>query len=201
MPVKPSEEEEKHFHRENERLLANMRGEVLADKETRERWARIAQAVGSQDLSIGHRLEDLGFDAETAGVLFLCPLVEVAWADGKVGYEEAYKLVDELRRRGMRATSAAYDFLSKLTLQRPSEEFFDGCNLVIQDLLKEMSGEEREEKITTLTQLCEEIASASRGFFGFGPKVSKEERDAIAEIIQELDLEHSPKAAELLSKL
>ncbi len=201
MPVKPSEEEEKHFHRENERLLANMRGEVLADKETRERWAKITAAVGSQDLSIGHRLEELGFDAETAGVLFLCPLVEVAWADGKVGYEEAYQLVEELRKRGMRTTSAAYDFLSKLTLQRPSREFFDGCNVVIRDLLNEMHGNEREEKVSSLTELCARVAEASRGFFGFGPKVSKEERDTIAEIIKELDLEQSARTAELLSKL
>ncbi len=201
MPVKPSEPEERHFQKENERLLANMRGEVLADKETRERWARIAAAVGSQDLSIGHRLEDLGFTEETAGVLFLCPLVEVAWADGKVGYEEAVKLVDELRKRGMRASGPAYEFLSKLTLERPSQDFFDGCNLVIRELLNQLPEEERQSKATSLAELCAQVAEASRGFFGFGPKVSKEEREAIAEIVQELGLEASPKTAEILSRL
>ncbi len=201
MPVKPSEPEERHFQKENERLLANLRGEVLADKETRERWARIAAAVGSKDLSLGHRLEDLGFTEETAGVLFLCPLVEVAWADGKVGYEEAYQLVEELRKRGMRATGPAYDFLSKITLERPSDEFFDGCNLVIRELLNELPEEEREQKATNLAELCAQIAEASRGFFGFGPKVTKEEREALADIVQELGLDASPTTKEILKKL
>lgn len=201
MPVKPSEEEEKHFHEHNQRLIANMKGEELADRETRERWAQISAAVGTEDLTIGHRLEDLGFTAETVPVLFFCPLVEVAWADGKVGYEESYKIVDELRKKGIRATSAAYEFLSKITLTRPTDQFFDGCNLVIKELLSEMAGDDREKQITSLAELCAEVAGASRGFFGFGPKVSDDERDVIQDIIAALDLETSPKAVEILKKL
>ena len=195
------EEEQKQFHQEEERLLAKMRGEDQASKEQRERWAQISAAVGSEDLTVGHRLEDLGFDKDTAAVLMFTPLVEVAWADGKVGYEESYKIVDEVRSRGIKATSAAYEFLSKITLQRPAPEFFDGCNAVIRDLLAEMSGDNREKQIGTLAELCAEVARASRGFFGFGPAVSPEERDAIGDIIKELDLEQSDKAVEILKKL
>ena len=201
MPNKPSEEEEKHFQQEHQRLMADLKGEEQASKEERETWGAIALAVGSNKLAIGHKLATLGFNAETAAILFFSPLVEVAWADGKVGYEESYKIVDEVRSRGIRATSAAYEFLSQMTLERPKPEWFHGCNEVIRALLQDMSGSERDKNISSLTALCAEVANASRGFFGFGPKVSPEEKNVIKDIISELGLEESNKAKDILKKL
>jgi len=70
------------------------------------------------DLEVGRRLIELGFNTDTARILFFIPLIEVAWADGKIGYEESYRIVDVVRHRGIRATSAAYDFLSQLTIHQ-----------------------------------------------------------------------------------
>jgi hypothetical protein len=201
MSVKPSEEEEKYFKTEDQRRIAEMRGEIQADEATKQTWLSIARGVGSEDLAVGRQLSDLGFNAETAKILFFVPLIEVAWADGKIGYEESYKLVDMVRQRGMRATSEAFDFLSKLTLNRPDAAFFDGANQVIRQVLSSMPGTQRDAEINNLADLCVQVATASRGFFGFGAAVSKEERDAIQDIIRDLGLENSSKASELLKSI
>lgn len=201
MGFKPSEEEEKYIRQEEARKLTELRGQIVADEATLERWKALAETVGSSELGVGRRLEELGFDAETSRVLFFMPLVEVAWSDGKIGYEESYKLVDELRKRGIRATSNAYEFLNKVTLKRPSVQFFDGCNELIRSLLAELPADKRDAEITDMTQLISLVAHASRGFFGFGSEVSKEERAAVENILSELGLQHSSKAAELLRDL
>lgn len=189
MPVKPSEEEDKYFHAENQRHLDNLRGTT-----TDEEILALAGAVGSSDPEVGKQLRALGFNAATAPTLFFVPLVEVAWADGKIGYEESYKIVDALRSRGIRATSEAYEFLNGLTLRRPASTFFEGCNQVIRTLLGQVGAEAREAQISNLAELVVGVARASRGFFGFGAEVTKDEHKAIEEIIKELGIEHSTHA-------
>lgn len=201
MGFKPSEEEEKYFQADNARKLSELRGEILADEETMERWRALATAVNSQEVGVGRRLEELGFNTETAKVLFFTPLVEVAWADGKIGYEESYKLVDALRKRGIRATSEAYDFLNTITLRRPAPSFFEGCNELIRALLGELPAEQRDSHVNNLAELVTLVARASRGFFGFGAEISKEERSTVEDLIKDLGIEHSSKAAELLKSL
>lgn len=201
MGFKPSEEEEKYVRQEEARKLTELRGQIIADDATMARWKTLAESVGGEDLGVGRRLEELGFDAETARVLFFMPLVELAWSDGKIGYEESYKLVDELRKRGIRATSSAYEFLNRVTLSRPSVQFFDGCNELLRVLLANLPAEQRDAQVADLTGLMSLVAHASRGFFGFGSEVSKEERAAVANIVEELGLQHSSKAAELLRNL
>lgn len=192
MPVKPSEEEDKYFHAENQRHLDNLRG-TMTDSE----GLALAQVVGSSDPELGRQLRALGFNAETASTLFFVPLVEVAWADGKIGYEESYKIVDALRARGIRATSEAYEFLNGLTLRRPSHGFFEGCNQIIRTLLAQMGAEARDAQVSNLSDLVVKVARASRGFFGFGAEVTKDELKAVEEIISELGLENSSHAEQL----
>jgi tellurite resistance protein len=201
MSVKPSEEEEKYARAEDQRRIAQMRGEIQTDQATRDMWLAVAKAVGSENVDVGRRMAGLGFDADTARILFFVPLVEVAWADGKIGYEESYRLVDVVRKKGVRATSAAYDFLSKITLNRPSEAFFEGCHAVIKDLLSQMPASQRDQEVNTLADLCVQVAKASRGFFGFGAEVSPEERTVIQEIVSELGLDQSASAKHLLKTL
>lgn len=201
MSFKPSEEEEKYFKAEDERRLTALRGEIQADEETKARWLALAEVVGSSSHAVGRRLEELGFNTDTARVLFFVPLVEIAWADGKIGYEESYKLVDELRKRGIRATTQAYEFLNSITLRRPHASFFEGCTEVLRELFGTLSAEQRDAHIGELTGLADQVARASRGFFGFGAEVSKEERSTIEDIIKGLGIEHSSQAAQLLRSL
>jgi hypothetical protein len=201
MPVKPSEEEEKFIRLEEERLLKGMKHGTEVEASIRLRWTEIAKGVGSEDPSIGQRLEKLGFNADSVRILFYIPLIEVAWSDGKIGYEESYKIVDVVRKRGVRATSEAFDFLSHLTLQRPDAAFFHGCNEVIRELLGKMQAGEREQSIQTLSDLCVQVARASRGFFGLGSDVSREEREVIQEIVTELGLDQSPQTQKIIKGL
>jgi hypothetical protein len=195
---KPSEEEEKYFHQEELRQLEDLRGEIHADEDTKKRWAEIAEAVGSKELAIGRALEQLGFNAQTAPVLYFMPLLEVAWADGKLSYEESTKIVEMARMKGIRATSEAFELLSSLSLRRPSDQFFSGTNQVIRALLQALPAEEREGEINSLAQLAILVAKASRGFFGFGKAVTDDERVAIEQMVKELGLQDSSKTHELL---
>lgn len=197
---KPSENEQKYFHEENQRIVSDIKEEIDVESSSYQNWQALAKSVGSDDASIGEKLESLGFSTDTSSVLIFVPLIEVAWSDGKIGYEESYKIVDNARKRGVRATSKAYDLLSELTLKRPSKAFFDGCNAVIRSLLDAMTAEDRLESVNDLASLCVQVAKASRGFFGFGADVSPEEIQAIKEIVSELNIEDASSTASLLAQ-
>lgn len=201
MSTTPRSEEEKYFHDEDVRKLAELRGEADAEKKEKERWKAIADAVGSKDLQVGKTLDSLGFSPDSARVLFFIPLIEVAWADGKIGYEESYKIIDQARRSGIRATTEAFEFLSSLTLRKPEDRFFEECNGIIRKILAERPAGERESKVVSLTQLVIEVARASRGFFGFGKDITDDEKVAIEDIVADLGLEESPRVKEMLEKL
>ena len=76
--------EEEFFKKESEKLRARLREQ--ADRETAR--AALAEASGIGDAEVLDRLVQLGMSAETFAALSLVPLVEVAWASGKVEPQE-----------------------------------------------------------------------------------------------------------------
>ncbi len=202
MSKKPSEEEERYTQeRELERRKeAELQKELGAIRE--QEASKIADILGIENQNLAMQLVDLGFDAETAGIFPLIPLVYVAWADGDVSNAERRKILEFAEARGANAKHPGYVFLEQLLSHQPRREFLDTCLQTLRALYSNLPNNQTETAKQDLISLSLSVANASGGFLGlFGEKVSSEEQTIIDDIIRQLNLHDSPHAQELLNKI
>ncbi len=134
----------------------------------------LAQATGITEAQVLESLQKLGVTPEQAQALHLLPLVEVSWADGDVHPRERAAVLHAAARHGITPESPAGQFLAALLETKPSDTLFDGIRRHLAALLAA-----RGLKPATLIDECHAIAAAAGGFFGFGPNIDTDEREAI----------------------
>jgi len=174
--------EEDYFRRKEKELIEKLRRNAQAEAERR----RLGQEAGLADEDVLRDLQDLGYRPETVMLLFLVPLIQTAWAEGKVSDKERTLIVQAARSRGIAAGSAADALLNQWLRERPSEAMFERTLRIIRAILQGRSPEERAASERDLLSLCTAIAAASGGLVGFGA-VSEEERRTLAHIAEELE--------------
>lgn len=164
MEAKRSSEDE-FFHRQERKR-----------REERERVERraaelrhLAEALGLRDESRVSALFALGITAETAPAFEALPLVEVAWADGGVGEEERWRLLEAATRLGVELGRPAHALLEDWLVRRPDPELFAAWH----EWAHSAPGRAR-----LLLEAAERVAGAAGGVLGFGT-VSRAERRAI----------------------
>ena len=128
-------------------------------------------------------LESLGFTPETVSLLPLIPVLQVAWAEGKVTDAERAVLLDLARARDIEEGSAADRKLKEWLAHKPTEKVFASAGHLIAAMLSGPSAMNL--SADEVVNYCEVIASASGGMLGIHP-VSSEERALIASITSEL---------------
>ena len=179
--------EESYFQeREQEKLAALRRERQLAALRQEER-AGIAAVLGTDD-EVAETALQLGFDAETSRILFLIPLIQVAWADGSISGAENDSVRDLAANRGINLDSPASEFLERLLSEKPADAFFDRTNELIQRLLKSESGDAQS---TDLLAHCKAVAAASGGFFGIGNPIAGQEQSLLEELASLFDVSSS----------
>jgi hypothetical protein len=178
-------EEEEYFRRQEEQLIQKLR-QRRADEATR---GRLAESTGVVDEEVLRDLETLGYTPETVMLLYLVPLVHVAWAEGGISDSERALIVEAARVRGIDAGSAADRQLASWLETAPPADYFDKTLRVIGDILQGRSSEEREADGRDLLSYSLAVASASGGILGWG-KVSREEEQVLARLTNELERAH-----------
>lgn len=170
-------EEDKYIReKEQEHLARERRERQLAALRAEERQA-IAGVLSTSE-EVAEEALELGFDHETARILHLVPVIQVAWADGKLDDKEREKVLELAEGRGVDSASPAYEFLELLLENQPSKQFFSRTNAVIAHLVSEGGIESGD----SLLELCTAVAEASGGFFGLSSPVNKDEADLIKEL-------------------
>lgn len=174
--------EEEYFRKQNQELIEKMhqRQSLAEDRQ------RLAESTGLKDEEALGGLQELGFTAETIGLLHLVPLVEVAWAEGGVADRERNLIIKIARARGIASGSAADQMLSAWLTVRPTERFFAATLHATRLLLEALPPEQREQSRDSLIAYCNQIAGVmSGGILGRG-QISEEEQQLIAHIAAEL---------------
>lgn len=173
-----ADEEDKYIKQAEADQLARIRRERQLEALRREEREGVASVLHTNE-EMAEEAMDLGFDRETARILHLVPLIQVAWADGEVQDDERERVLALADDRGIARGSAAHEFLELLLSQRPSDLFFERTNQVIAHLLRQDStGRDADE----LIERVKSVASAAGGFFGFGKKISSEEQSLIDDL-------------------
>jgi uncharacterized tellurite resistance protein B-like protein len=161
--------------------------ERLANREA------IAKTVGTSELSLLDRIEQLGFTGDSARVLDLLPLIHVAWADGKTDQRERATILTVVEQRGIAKDSDAALLIESLLEVRPSETFLSESLALVRDLAAKQGNDGQR-----LVDLCVDIGEASGGLFGFGERVNDDEYALIQRIA---DAFGDAAQAKLLSRL
>ena len=177
--------------------------EQKRSEETRDRSAQDAEAIrlmerfGIRDQQLVRELSDAGFDVDTFRVLYLVPLIQVAWSDGGVSPSERDKVLEIAGLHGIKAGSAAYERLRAWLSERPSHRFFETCLRGIKVMLGARPSVESQALRRVLVWYCTRIASASGGFLGFGSRISREEERMLTQLAIELDARHHAAVVEV----
>jgi hypothetical protein len=182
-------EEEEYFRRQEEQLIEKLRQRRAADAARRD----MTERTGVVDQEILGDLETLGYTPETVGLLFLLPLVEVAWADGTISHNERVLVVEAARARGIEAGSAADQQLAGWLDAPPSADFYQNTRRAIGAILHGRSAEQREADQRDLLSYSLAVAAASGGILGLG-KVSNDEKQVLTRLTRELERIHGPVA-------
>lgn len=150
------------------------------------------------DPEILRLLASLGIDDLSYRALPLLPLLHVAWADGEIQDEER-ELVDEVlakRNLGLEAERLVRNWLTF----PPSADYIDRGRVALVALAMRGGDLQLEEDILSdVLGLSKAVARAAGGLFGLG-SISREEKQALSEIANALDVTDQTRWAEAVQR-
>jgi hypothetical protein len=173
--------EEGYFHAQDAKLIEQLR----QDARLEEIVLALAEHLQVDNPELLRRVIALGVRLDTGPAFLLAPLVQVAWAEGKITDQERATVLRLATARGVEAGSPAHTQLLKWLQERPSDDLFDAAMEVIRGGLALLPPEDREERLKHIVQACHEVAEASGGLakmLGLGSGVSGQE-EALLEAI------------------
>lgn len=174
--------EESYFRQQDARLLDKLRQGATLD----EIAVALRDKLDVDNPELLAQARAAGVTAETAPAFLLAPLVQVAWAEGKVGKHERETVLRLANDRGVVTGTPAYDQLVSWLQQRPSDALFDAALDVIRAGFDVLPHVEREERIERLVRACREVAQGSGSeiarLLGLGDGVSGSEESVMGAI-------------------
>ena len=175
-------QEEDYFHKRDRELVEKLRAEA----EGRNALRQLGEMIGISDETVLRDLQRLGFGQQTAKLVDLTPLVQVAWSDGSVAPQERAQILKVAGLHGVEQGSPASSMLAGWLEARPAEEVFQATSRAIRGALEVLAAEERENKLRTLLRECAQVAAVSGGFLRLGSKISTAEQLAIRQTAVQL---------------
>ena len=170
--------EEEFFAKKNHQLRDKLKA-TFDQEVTRE---KLKAATGITDPTVLERLIALQVRGETMAAFWLYPLVEVAWADGKLDRKERDAILEAAVAGGIERGSPGYEALEAAMADGPTEARRKVWFAYAKDLAARLDAGERRRVREELVARARKVAEASGGLFGIG-KVSAAEQqilDAIA---------------------
>jgi uncharacterized tellurite resistance protein B-like protein len=136
------------------------------------------------------RLAYLGIDGRSYRALALLPLIQVAWADGKVQPAER-ALILKIAKDNYYDMNEGERLLASWLEKRPSDEYLEKARELLVALAQRERGLGSElggETLAALLDMCTDVAKAAGGVLGFAFTVDRAEREAIRAISEALSL-------------
>jgi hypothetical protein len=174
--------EEAYFRKRDHELLDQIHRQKALETERRQ----MAEVIGVHDQDLLGALQDLGFHLNTVQLLHIVPLVQVAWAQDGISEIERERILRFAHIRGVEPGSKAYEQLHQWLTTKPPEAFFENTLRAIGLVMATLPPAEREASQKDLINYCIQIASSvGRRLLGL-PETTKEEREVIKHIAEEI---------------
>ena len=169
---------EEAFFLEQDRILIERLRTMKKMEETKESLAAVSGIANDMILL---RLVELGIKPEIVAALATIPLIEVAWADGKIDEEERRAVLAHANAKGIRPGSMEHDLLEQWLCHRPEPKLMEAWQAYIKGLCEKLSSEEKTLLRDELLHSTKATAEASGGFLGIG-RISKREQEVLDEL-------------------
>ncbi len=178
--------EEQFFLKAEAELLEKVRARAAKENERR--------ALGDyhevDDPELLKAFEEAGYDRDTVHVLHLVPILQVAWADGKISAAERTEILKIAAARDVAEGSAAHRKLLGWLEAPPSADFFKRSMGIIAGLVEVFPEAKRTALHGDVMASALAVASASGGFLGLGGKVSAVEQAMLSTFADTFEKAH-----------
>jgi hypothetical protein len=178
--------EANYFRQQDAKLLEKLRQKAPLD----EIAAALRDKLQVDNPDLLQRVRDIGITPATAPAFFAAPLVQVAWAEGKVSKREHETVLRLAVGRGVEEGSPSHDQLVAWLKTRPDDALFDLAVEVIHYSYAVLPPKEREQRIEGVVEACREVAAASgtelAHLLGLGSGISKVEASMLDTIKSKL---------------
>jgi hypothetical protein len=175
--------EDQFFAKENERLKERLRHK----QEKTEALDELKRLTAIEDETILEHMVDLGIRPDTWTAISLVPLIEVAWASGKVEDAERRAVIGAAESNGVDPGSPAAELLESWLSRRPNARLLETWGEYIVALCAEISPEGKTALKGEVLGRAKRVAEAAGGFLGLGNKISSEERVVLDELAKAFD--------------
>jgi len=175
--------EDSFFAKENTRLLDRIR----SDSETKTAVEGLKEISGITDEEVLTHLAKMRITPDTWTAISLVPLVEVAWADGKVDDKERKAVMSAAEANGVLPATPAYDLLESWLVRRPDGRLLDAWGEYIVELCASFGPTERAAVKEKIIGRAREVAQATGGFLGLGSRIAPEEEVVLNELAKAFD--------------
>ncbi len=171
--------EEEFFAKKNQQLVDKLKA-TFDQQVTRE---KLKEATGLADPKILDRLIALQVRGETMAAFWLYPLIEVAWADGKLDRRERDAILEAAVAGGIAKGSPGFDALEAGMADGPTEAKRKVWFAYARDLSARLDPNERRLVREDLLRRARAVAEASGGILGVARVSANEQRvlDSVAE--------------------
>jgi hypothetical protein len=169
--------EESFFAAENDRLLRSLREQAAMA----ERRAAFKEALNVNDEAVLDALVALELAPETVAAFSVVPLVEVAWADGKIQSKERAAILKAAQERGVTEGTATHDLLVGWLDRKPDQVLMDTWKAYAHALYGSLEPELAAALKERMLGRTRALAEAAGGFLGIGA-ISDAERAVLDEL-------------------
>ena len=167
---------EEAFFRERDAKLIEERKKLEQQKKSKEELAVISGITNPEILD---KLIALGVSPGVLASLSVLPLVEVAWADGKLDPKEKDAILLAAAQGGLSKGSVDYNLLDAWLKERPSSQCLEAWLHYIAGLREVLNQQELNDLKASLLGRARRVAEATGGLMGIGSKISAEEQDIL----------------------
>lgn len=182
-PVSHLRSAAEYCHQIDAELIDNLRRRASSE----ERHRLLAEASQTREPAVLDLLEKLGYDSTTVMLLFVVPLVQVAWADGSISLAERDHIFAIASLRGVKSNTPAYERLMVWLDQKPADEFLEGSLSAIGAVLSSLPAAERKICTDAILLCCRDAAAAPCRFFKWVSRVCAAKRRVIENISVRLE--------------
>lgn len=178
--------------RQEEERMARERVQLETELAAKQQVEQLEQAKEKKLSAVQQALAEVGLDEASYPALILFPLLQVAWADGKLQEEEIQSIVEQgqalvAQEQYARFRSVFEALPEYLERERPDALTFTRArHLLIALAMRHRFFNLEQADLDLVLPLCRAVASAAGGFLGVG-KISKEEKQVLHEIERDLD--------------
>jgi len=170
--------EDEFFRKEDQKLIQKLR-EMRQMKETRE---ALAEVSGIKNEAILNKLVELQVRPETIAALALIPLIEVAWADGKIDEKERNAILKATETVGFAGRDIDRVLLEEWLDKRPDPILLNAWSVYIQGLCHALDAPQINLLKAEIIGHARQISEASGGILGITSKISAREEEMLGRI-------------------